>query len=159
MHLNKYLVEAPLALLTANQHFLWSLISLLYLLTYFDHSSVQSYSKLFRFDGFCLRTFIFFSCYKCSIGFRSSSWEGHSLTLISFFLKHPEVVFKVCFRYFQILFKDELPTQIVQSKIFFKRILINLFPHTSLVYSPVPGVLKQSDERQLWFILGMYLAH
>lgn len=47
---------------------------------------------------------------------------------------------------------------IVQSKIFFKRILINLFPHSSLGYSPVPVVLKQSDERQLGFILGIVLG-
>ncbi len=49
-------------------------------------SSIQVFSRSFRFWGCCWATWSFSSLHRFSIGFRSGDWLGHSRTLKCFFV-------------------------------------------------------------------------
>ncbi len=63
----------------------------------FAHSSLHKRSKSVRLRGHGLCTALFRSPHRCSIGFRSGLWLGHSKTLIFFWWSHAFVDLDVCF--------------------------------------------------------------
>ncbi len=60
------------------------------------HSSIQVFSRSFRFWGCRWATLSFSSLHRFSIGFRSGDWLGHSRTLKCFLPSHSLVALAVC---------------------------------------------------------------
>ncbi len=60
------------------------------------HSSVQVFSRFFRFWGCRWATRSFSSLHRFSIGFRSGDWLGHSRTLKCFLRSYSLVALAVC---------------------------------------------------------------
>ncbi len=60
------------------------------------HSSIQVFSRSFRFWGCRWATQSFSSLHRFSIGFRSGDWLGHSRTLKCFLRSHSLVALAVC---------------------------------------------------------------
>ena len=61
------------------------------------HSSIQIFSRSFRFRGCRWATQSFSSLQRFSIGFRSGDWLGHSRTLKCLLRSHSLVALAVCF--------------------------------------------------------------
>jgi hypothetical protein len=75
----QYFVEAPLAEMTALHLLGYDASSLAHLyLGSFSYSSLQILSSFVRLDGECHCTAIFRSLQRCSMGFKSGLWLGHS---------------------------------------------------------------------------------
>ena len=62
----------------------------------FCHSSLQILSSSVRLDGERWWTAIFRSLQRCSIGFKSGLWLGHSRTFTELFWNHSFVILAVC---------------------------------------------------------------
>jgi len=62
----------------------------------FSHSSLQNLSSSIRLDGEHRCTAIFRSLQRCSIGFKSGLWLGHSRTFTELAHSHSFVIFAVC---------------------------------------------------------------
>ncbi len=60
------------------------------------HSSLQILSSSVRLDGKCWWTAIFRSLQRCSIGFKSGLWLGHSRTVTELLWSHSFVILAVC---------------------------------------------------------------
>jgi len=60
------------------------------------HSSIQVFSRSFRFWGCRWATQSFSSLHRFSIGFRSGDWLGHSRTLKCFLRSHSLAALAVC---------------------------------------------------------------
>ena len=62
----------------------------------FSYSSLQILSTSVRLEGECCSTSSFRSLQRCSIGFKSGLWLGHSRTFRDLSQSHPCVVLAVC---------------------------------------------------------------
>ncbi len=93
----QYLVEAPLAAVTASGLFGYDATSFAHLdLGIFRHSSLQIPSSSVRLDGDHRWTAIFRSLQRFSIGLKSGLWLGHSRTFTELSLSHSSVALVVC---------------------------------------------------------------
>ena len=93
----QYFVEAPLAAITALSLLGYDATSLAHLyLVSFYHSSLHILSSSVRLDGECCCTAIFRYLQRCSIGFKSGHWLGHSRTFRDLSRSHSCVVLAVC---------------------------------------------------------------
>ena len=93
----QHFVEAPLAAITALSLLGYDTTRLAHLyLGSFSHSSLQILSSSVRLDGEYHCTAIFRSLQRCSIGFKSQLWLGHSRTLRNLSRSHSCVVLAVC---------------------------------------------------------------
>ncbi len=140
----QYFVEAPLAPITASSLFEYDAPSLAHLfLGSFSHSSLQDLSSSIRLDGKRRCTAIFRSLHRCSIGFKSGLWLGHSRTLTEFVL-YPLLCYIGCvLRVVVLLEAEPSPQSEVQSAlehVFIKDIDIAAFIFPSILTSlPVPA--------------------
>ncbi len=95
--LAQYLVEAPFWFNTAMSLFGKDATSFSHLdLGILCHSSLQILSSSVRLDGKRWWTAIFRSLQRCSIGFKSGLWLGHSRTVTELLWSHSFVILAVC---------------------------------------------------------------
>ncbi len=93
----QYLVEAPFWFNTAMSLFGKDATSFSHLdLGILCHSSLQILSSSVRLDGKRWWTAIFRSLQRCSIGFKSGLWLGHSRTVTELLWSHSFVILAVC---------------------------------------------------------------
>ncbi len=86
-----------LAPITASSLFVYDATSLAHLfLGSSSHSSLQDLSSSIRSDGERRCTAIFRSLQRCSIGFKSGLWLGHSRTFTELSCSHSFVILAVC---------------------------------------------------------------
>ena len=88
-HFHKYsdILLSTLAMITASSLLGYDATSMAHLcLGSFSHNSLQIPSSSVRLDGERCCTAIFRSLQRCSIGFKSGLWLGHSRTLRLFFV-------------------------------------------------------------------------
>ena len=93
----QYFVEAPLASITSLSLLGYDATSVAHLcLGSFTHSSLQILSSSFRLDGERCCTATSRSLQRCSIGFKSGLWLGHSRTFRDLSRSHSCVFLIVC---------------------------------------------------------------
>ena len=112
------------------------------------HSSHENCSRSAKFDGDRRWTAIVTSSHKCSIGFKSGLWLGHSRTYIFFLFSHSSVALPLCFGSLSCLNVNLLPSfrLMADSSRFSSRILLNFAP--SIVPSIQPSSPVPADEKQ-----------
>ena len=96
MTLTQYFIEAPLAVITALALLGYDATSLAHLyLGSFSHSIIKILSSSVRLEEERHCTAIFKSLQRCSIGFKSGLWLGHSSTFRDLSQSHSCVVLAV----------------------------------------------------------------
>ena len=160
----QYFVEPPFAAITAASLSEYVSTSFAHLETeIFAHSSLQNSSSSARLDGECLWTAIFKSCHRCSMGFRSGLWLGHSYTWIFFDLNHSIVALAVCLGSLSCWKVNLFPSlkSFAASHRFSCRIALYLAPSilpSTLTSFPVPAEEKHPHSMRLpppCFTVGM----
>ncbi len=163
----QYFVEAPLAPITALSLFEYDATSLAHLfLGSFSHSSLQDLSSSIRLDGERRCTAIFRSLQRCSIGFKSGLWLGHSRTFTELSCSHSFVILAVCLAslpYWKVNLRPSLRSRALWSRFSSRMSLyIAAFIFPSILTSlPVPAAEKHPHSMMLpppCFTVGMVLA-
>ena len=111
-------VEAPLAAITASSLLGYDATSLAHLyLGSFSQTSLQILSSSVRLDGERSCTAIFRSLQRCSIGFKSGLWLGHSSTFRDLSRSHSCIFLAVCLWSLSCLKVNLCPSLIFSSRI------------------------------------------
>ncbi len=74
------------------------------------HSSLQIISSSVRLDGKRWWTAIFRSLQRCSIGFKSGLWLGHSRTVTELLWSHSFVILAVCLGSMGLIYQSNVET-------------------------------------------------
>ena len=163
----QYFVDAPLAAITASSLFEYDATSLAHLsLGSFAHSSLQHLSSSIRLDGKRQCTAIFRSLQRCSIGFKSGLWLGHSRTFTELSWSHSFDILAVCLGSLSCWKMNRHPS--LRSRALWSRfssrmsLYIAAFIFPSILTSlPVPATEKHPHSMMLpppCFTVGMVLA-